>query len=52
MMQSSHLTPNPSDTPLSVEDTSIKITTAVGDVIVTKAEIVSKNTFGSAAAPG
>jgi hypothetical protein len=46
------LTPNPSDTPMPAGDTSTKITTSVGDVVVTKSEIVSTDMFGSAAAPG
>lgn len=45
-------TPVPSDTPASTAGTSTTITTSVGDVVITKAEIVSEDMFGSQAAPG
>jgi hypothetical protein len=45
-------TPVPSDTPASTVGTSTTITTSVGDVVVTKAEIVNEDMFGSKAAPG
>lgn len=45
-------TPVPSDTPASTVGTSTTITTTVGDVVVTKAEIVSTDMFGSQAASG
>lgn len=46
------VTPIPSDTPVPTAVTPTKITTTLGDVIITKAEIVSEDMFGSKAAPG
>jgi hypothetical protein len=42
----------PTETLVPTVVTSTKITTSLGDVIITKAEIVSEDMFGSKAAPG